>query len=214
MRLAVSLPGGFDLGLARQADELGLWAVEVRGETGVEMVNAARIAQATQHVRIVVNVSLEDVHPFALAEELSVLDNLSAGRVLVVVASGADLETVQSLREILIGRASNGAMLAPPTVQTELPVWTVDNLGANTTELASSPESVRDLPGQPTPGRQELTGKLEEDRPVIEQWKSVGCTHLLVTWPGDLTVLARHLATRAATTVFPQSVADMADEFL
>ncbi|MCP5026488.1 MAG: hypothetical protein GY929_09405, partial [Actinomycetia bacterium] len=66
--------------------------------------------------------------------------------------------------------------------------------------------------GQPVPGLVELSGDLEVDRATIDLWRDEGCTHLLVEWPGDVRVLARHLATRAAATGFPDVVADMADQ--
>ena len=47
---------------------------------------------------------------------------------------------------------------------------------------------------------------------MIDAWRDAGCTHLLVSWPGDVRMLARHLATRAAMVDFPAVVADLADE--
>jgi hypothetical protein len=59
--------------------------------------------------------------------------------------------------------------------------------------------------------RTDLSGDLEPDGELIDRFRDEGCTHLFVTWPGPLPVLARHLVTRAAGPEFPTIVAEMAD---
>jgi len=213
MRIGLELGDPPDLSKARRADELGLWAVAVGGEAGAEMVRAARVVECTEHVRIVVRVDIEAEHPLTIAEELSVLDNLSGGRIAVLVTGNPHLETVTWLREILIGRAIEGAILAPPPVQTEVAVWVEKSPSADPPPVvARSPSDVEVRLGGSSPGETELSGDLAADRVTLDQWRDAGCSHLLVSWPGAVKALARHLATRAATVDFPAIVADMAEQ--
>lgn len=190
MRLGLDLRGVPDTArrrdLAIEADRLGLWAVLVGGPAGAETVEASALATATAHVHLAVWLDGRAVHPLTLAEEVAVLDHLSARRALAVV--DAVPGTVEHVRKLLGGHVIGGVALAPPPAQTALPVWS-----ATETPTAT------------------LTGRLDEDRATIDTQRESGCTHLFVAWPGALTVLARHLATRAAGPDFPQLVADLAD---
>ena len=212
MRLGLDLGEDSDLERAKTADELGLWAVSVKGAGGVEMVRAARVAEHTQYVRVVVHVDLEAEHPVAIAEELCVLDNLSHGRIAALVSSNAHPERFLTLRESLVGRPRNGILVAPPPVQTDVPVWPIAPSTIESSALVvSSPEQLVTTAGRVTPGMATLCGKLDEDRLTIDRWRDVGCTHLLVSWPGPVKVLVRQLLSRAATVEFPEIVAEMAD---
>ncbi len=213
MRLGLVLEDDADLARARRADELGLWAVTVTGPPGTEVIRAARVAERTEFVRVVVSVDLGAEHPLTIAEELAVLDNLSGGRAVAIVTGDPGPETLLRFREALVGRLAHGVVLAPPPVQTELPVWLVAPGAASDPPIvADSPTELVVRPGLPAPGTITLSGSLARDRRVIDEWRDAGCTHLLVSWPGDVRVLARHLATRAATSDFPSVVADLADE--
>ena len=213
MRLGLELGETVDLDAASKADALGLRAVAISGPAGTEMIRAARVVERTEHLRVIVKVELEAEHPFTIAEEVSVLDNLSGGRIGVIVNDNPRPETLLQFREALIGRPRDGAMLSPPTVQTEVPIWlTAPPATDGPPVLAISPTDIVIRPGIANPGSASLSGDLREGRSVIDTWRDAGCTHLLVSWPGQVRVLARHLATRAASTDFPEIVADLADQ--
>lgn len=213
MRIGLDLGEQVDVDKARQADELGLWAVSVAGSPGTEMVRAARVVEATEYIRIIVRIDLEAEHPLTIAEEVSVLDNLSGGRAGVIVEGEPRPETVLRFREALVGRPHDGVVLAPPPVQTEVPIWLAGR-SDDCPVVARAPSEVIIRPGLANPGSAVLSGNLERDRSVVDNWRDAGCTHLLVSWPSPIKVLARHLATRAATVDFPSVVADLADKLV
>ena len=213
MRLGLELGESVDLEAASKADAFGLWAVAVGGPAGTEMIRAARVVERSEHLRVIVKVELEAEHPFTIAEEVSVLDNLSGGRIGVIVNDNPRPETLLQFREALIGRPRDGVVLSPPTVQTEVPIWLTSPLTTDGPPvLAISPPDIVIRPGIANPGTSSLSGDLGEGRTVIDTWRDAGCTHLLVSWPGQVRVLARHLATRAASADFPKIVADLADQ--
>lgn len=194
------------------AEALGLWAVLVSGPSGTESLRASRVAERTQHLRIAMQVDLTTEHPLTIAEEVTVLDSISAGRALVVVKDNVAHATLQRFCEALIGRLDNAVVMAPPTVQTQVPVWLAEPCeGTALPIVVDAPNAIVMQPGSPAPGRSTLSGNLPEDRRTIDAWRDAGCTHLFVSWPGELLELARHLATRAATADFPELVAELAD---
>lgn len=166
---------------AIEADRLGLWAVLVDGDGGHESVVAGELAAATNDIHLAV--VFGDDHPLTIAEDAAVLDHLSERRMLVVLS-----EQVDHVRALLAGAIVDGVALAPPPAQTKVPVW----------DLAELPLA-------------RLSGDLAADQLTIDERRDTGVTHLFVTWPDAVAVLARHLMTRAATPDFPQLVADMAD---
>ncbi|MGI9611693.1 MAG: hypothetical protein ACR2QO_02200 [Acidimicrobiales bacterium] len=174
--------------LALEADELGLWAVLVGGAAGEETIEAAAIAAQTSSIHIGVHLDGHSgEHPLTLAEELAVLDHLSERRALGVV--DGDRRLVEHVADLLAGRIVDGVALTPPPAQTALPVWAATDIE-----------------------RCALTGDVAVDGPLIDRRRDEGCTHLFVSWPGSLLVLARHLATRAAGPDFPTIVAELADQ--
>lgn len=175
------------LELACEADRLGLWAVLVGGAAGTEATEAAAMAVATDYVHIATWLDGTAEHPFTLAEEVSILDHLSSRRALAVVDGPPDVAA--RVDRFLAGEIVDGVALAPPPAQTRVPVW----------EAHVTPTL-------------ELSGTLEFDRAQIDAHRDAGVTHLFVTWPGSLAILARHLATRALGPDFPQIVADVADQ--
>ena len=190
MRLALDLRRVDDaaecLRLAQEVDRFGIWAVVLAGHGGIGGVRAAEVAVATSNVHLALMVDLAEVHPFAAAEELAVLDHLSERRMLAIARGEPD--QVAHLRDLLAGHIVDGVAVAPPPAQTALPVWSESDLDAVA-----------------------LSGDLAADRPTIDDRRDAGVTHLAVEWPGDLLVLARHLAARASSPSFPDLVADMAD---
>lgn len=214
MRVGLDLGDAADIERARCADQLGLWAVTINASAGLETVRAARVVEQTQYVRIIVNVDLEADHPTTIAEEICVLDNLSCGRIVAVVSGESPPERLMQLSEALLGRPNNGVVVSPPPVQTEVPVWlTSPSTIEGPPVIARSAAELVAQPGRVSPGKVVLCGDLGADRVVMDSWRDVGCTHLLVAWPGSIKVLARHLVTRAATADFPEVVAEMADRF-
>jgi hypothetical protein len=189
---------------AADADHQGLWAVLVGGPSGTEAVRAARIVAATSSIRVFVEMNLDDEHPVTIAEELSVLDNLSAGRVGAIL-TGEDPERAELLRLILQGNEVNGIVLSPPTVQTVMTTWLATNVARRQQDLN------RTLPFA-SPGQVALGDELSEAADEVDGWRHAGCTHLFAQWEGEVASFARHLATRAASAAFPQIVADMADQ--
>jgi hypothetical protein len=141
---------------------------------------------ATENVHVIVAVDVDAAHPTTVAEEIAVLDHLSARRA-AVIAHG-DLAAAETVRRLLAGELVDGFVLAPPPAQTAVAVWTPDQLPHVT-----------------------LNGDVAADAAVTDRHRDAGTTHLLVTWPGSVKALARHLASRAAASDFPQVVADMAD---
>lgn len=191
MRLGLDLRSVTDpeerLGLAIEADRLGLWALLTGGEPGTEIIDAAVLAQNSSNIHIAVQLDARSTHPHTLAEEVAILDQLSQRRALAVV-DGSD-EASDHVRRLLAGQIVDGTSLAPPPAQTAVPVWSLEA----TTCL-------------------EFTGDLDKDRLLLDRERDQNCTHLFVSWPGPLLTLARHLATRANGPDFPQIVADLADE--
>ncbi len=169
--------------VARQADALGFWAVFVDGSDA--LVEVAALAVATEHVILAVAVDTAAEHPFTLAEEIAVLDHLSQRRALVL-AEGPE---VPRLRAWLAGEIIDGTALTPPPAQTAVTVW-----DAGTVPVI------------------ELTGDDVADRALMDRHRDAGVTHAFVgVGVAALLPLARHLATRASVTTFPQLVADLAD---
>ena len=171
---------------AVEADRLGLWAVLVGGPAGTETIEASTIATRTSSIHLAVMFDADGEHPLTLAEEVSVLDHLSQRRALAIIDGPP--ATTDHVRRLLAGELVDGVALSPPPAQTSVPVWVAG-----------------DVP------RVDLSGDLEQDEAVIDEYRDGGCTHLFVTWPGPLLVLARHLATRAVGPDFPSIVAEMAD---
>jgi len=190
MRIGIDLLSEADpdrrLARAVEADQLGIWAVLIGGPSGTEAMEAATIAVKTSSIHLAVMVDAGLDHPLTLAEELSVLDHLSRRRALAVV--DGDPERVEHLARLLAGHIVDEVALSPPPAQTTVTVWAWGEVA-----------------------RVDLSGDLEEDGRIIDDHRDRGHTHLFVTWPGPLPVLARHLVTRAAGPDFPALVAELAD---
>lgn len=173
--------------LAREAEEHGIWGVVVTGPQGAECVEASAIATATRHVIIVVDVDGNDVHPTTLAEEISVLDQITKRRTMVIFRGPSTSKT--SIAALLSGLPVDGVILSPPPAQASIPVHSpVDipetNLSEDLTRLAA----------------------------IVDQYRDSQTAFLIVSWERSVKELARHALGRAASTDFPQMVADMADQ--
>lgn len=190
MRIGIDLlsvaESGERLALAIEADRLGLWAVLVGGPPGTETIEAATIAVRTSSVHLAVMLDGNGEHPLTLAEELSVLDHLSERRALAVIDGERD--RVDHVERLLAGHVVDDVAVSPPPAQTHVPVWVAADVA-----------------------RAQLTGDIDLDGPLVDRYRDGGCTHLFVTWPRSLPILARHLATRAIGPGFPPIVAELAD---
>ncbi len=173
--------------LAREADEHGIWGVVVTGPPGGECVEASAVATVTTHVVVVVDINGDDVHPTTLAEEISVLDQISKRRTMVIFRGPSSSET--TVATLLSGLPHEGVILSPPPAQASIPVH--------------SPEEIPQiqLPEDPT-----------ERAAAIDQYRDMPAAFLIVSWTQSIKELARHTVGRAASTDFPQMVADMADQ--
>lgn len=173
--------------LATEADRLGLWAVLVGGEPGTECTTAAALAVDTVDIHLAVVIDGRAEHVLTIAEEIAVLDQLSARRAHPVVDGPAD--RLERIERLLAGHIVDGVALTPPPAQSQVRVQPL-------TELVAV----------------ELSGDPERDASVIDGHRGGGVTHLFVGWPADsLLPLARHLVTRAAAPDFPAVVAEWAD---
>jgi len=190
MRIGLDLRGhtaDATLAAATDADRLGLWAVLITAAAGAESALAAEIAHATTHVHLAVQFDAAKAHPLGIAEEVAILDHLSARRAIAVISSGTPAQ-LDNITRLLAGEIVDGTALTPPPAQTTVHTWAAD---AITTAA--------------------LPGDLAAARDLVDHHRDTGGTHLFATWNGSIAVLARHLASRAAAPDFPDLVADYAD---
>ena len=191
MRLLLDLRNVSELAereqLAREADEHGIWGVVVTGPRGGECVEASAIATATHHVTIVVDVDGNDVHPTTLAEEISVLDQITKRRTMIIFRGPSRSRT--SLAALLGGLPVEGVILSPPPAQASIPVY--------------SPEDIPET---------NLPEDLTQLAAIVDKYRDSQAPFLIVSWERSIKQLARHAVGRAASTDFPQMVADMADQ--
>ena len=94
-----------------------------------------------------------------------------------------------SIAALLSGLPVDGVILSPPPAQASIPVHSpVDipetNLSEDLTRLAA----------------------------IVDQYRDSQTAFLIVSWERSVKELARHALGRAASTDFPQMVADMADQ--
>ncbi len=138
MRLGLFLTGGDDASLflevARQADSRGLaalWLPEPH-----PAVAAAAVAVATRRIGVRAGgLALPLYNPIRVAEEWSLVDNLSGGRVGIAFASaGGDCEGIETVRSLWRGdavRVPDGegrpieVRILPQPVQPEFPLWRI-----------------------------------------------------------------------------------------
>lgn len=108
MRIGLQLRPGREAEDARIAEAAACAFVGVDDAVRSPIVAAAAVAVATDLVRIVVPVRLGTDHPVTLAEDVAVLDNLSGGRVVALVDTGA-LGPEEAAEDLGLLRASLGA---------------------------------------------------------------------------------------------------------
>lgn len=154
MNLGLLFAAGDDprllLDVAREADRRGiaaLWLPELEG-SGLfpnPAVAASALAVATQRIALRAGgIGLPLHNPIRVAEEWSLVDNLSGGRAGIAFGPG-DLRDVETVRRLWRGEAERvpdgegrpiDIRILPQPIQRELPLWVTDGrtaaaLGAN-----------------------------------------------------------------------------------
>ncbi|WP_159501264.1 LLM class flavin-dependent oxidoreductase [Microbacterium sp. 18062] len=223
MRIAIALDASdestdaFDV--AAEADRAGVAAVAIPALAGGEAAFAAAIAAVTRDVRILVPVVLGSDNPTTLAEELSVVDHISGGRVVAVVTNGGLDEDAAAEDRSVLEAAWSGrwvdlparwrigdpvrVAVTPAPAQLVLPIWD--------TIVAADSEKGRLATADAV--RLTISGDLERDRGEIVRLAATGVGLAIVTIPRGLAVerfVARYLIPEAAMPGFPRIVAESA----
>ena len=238
MRLGLVLAEGKEAEMARLAEGHGLFGVLAgAGDPRTAIVAAVYASTATEFIRVIVLVRLGLEHPVTIAEELAVLDNVNAGRTVVLADTGdlsADdaADEVAVIREALSDRpiqhdgkrwkvpaglpanaaAPKAIAVTPKPAQLEVPFWgTGGQLGL--------PELVREPARASTrhsvqPALARIAGSLNEDRDTVTAWAAAGATHLLLEvppgadQPAVMTMVSRYLAPEVGMPHFPRVMSD------
>lgn len=209
MRIALNLPAEKTVNLARAADSAGLFAVADLGINSPVTVTPSLLA--TKDARVIVKQTLGDVSPIAMAEEVAVLDNLSGGRIALVIDCDV-LDVESALEDVTLLQAGLSAkpirhhgkrwtvpsglvpnmpdslMVTPEPTQIQIPIWL---MGEAAVEVAAAtglpaviitPEAAQ-LNAVVQPATAELLGELEHDRELVRTFFEAGVTHLIVSIP-------------------------------
>lgn len=139
MRLGLLLTDGDDaprlLEVARQADRCGLaalWLLEGAGLFPNPAVAAAAVAVATRRIGVRAILASPLHNPIRVAEEWSLVDNLSGGRAGIAFGPANDREEIETVRRLWRGEAARipdgegrpiEIRILPQPVQRELPLW-------------------------------------------------------------------------------------------
>lgn len=137
MKLSLFLSAGDDprllLEVAREADRRGvaaLWLPELEGFPN-PAIAAAALAVATRRIALRAVLSLPLHNPIRVAEEWSLVDNLSGGRTGIAFKPG-DLQDVETVRRLWRGEAERvpdgegrpiDIRIHPQPIQPDLPLW-------------------------------------------------------------------------------------------
>ena len=209
MRIGVRTRPGHEAADAAAAEAVGAFGVLIEPGPATGAVAAAGAATTTTVTRLVVRTVLGVDHPVTLAEDLAVLDNICAGRVVALIDTGdLDVDAAAEDLELLVAcltprpvqhrgarwqvpagieghEAPERIEVTPKPVQVELPVWldgaVAAELGARTgyPVVVSEPGEADDT--RPVqPGVAALSGDRDADRDMVTAWREAGATHLLV----------------------------------
>lgn len=215
MRIGLDLPTDLtpsvETAWVHTADWLGLFGVTIGGQRGAECVRAGALSTTTSTIRLAVQLRIGADNPVTLAEEVSIVDNLSNGRVIVLadissLDTSAAREDVGVLRQALSNRpiqhhgkrwtipagleghdAPEAVIASPPPTQIAVPIWLVgfeadSSWDDGVSQVVTDPAGI-DAGQFVQVGRTPLTGDLNLDRQVVRQWAAAGTTHLLVAPP-------------------------------
>lgn len=239
MRYALELPAQRRLEWARRADAAGFAAVVVRAPAGAECASAAAVASVTDDVRVIVALALGRDHPVTLVEEINVADNISGGR-LVVLLTAEGVEADRAREEVQLIRLAGSQspvtfdgtwwtvparlpehdgvpatlMVTPPPAQLVVPLWAAPSVPASRGVIQLDAEEPDDV-AQVRPVTLTLSGDLDRDLAASAERRSSGATHCLVRLPDQdqersFDQLVRWIAPEAAMVDFPRVVADVA----
>lgn len=169
MRLSLFLTDGDDAALllevARQADRRGLAALWLPEDPN-PAVAAAAIAVVTRQIGIRASLAILLHNPIRVAEEWSLVDNLSGGR--VGIAFDSEIQTVRQLWKGEAVRVPDGegrlieVRILPQPIQRELPLWRI------VTELGAAGGE------GPVAGRVPAFASVEDGLRAVRLWKETG----------------------------------------
>lgn len=207
MRIGVRVRPDHAAADARRAEDAGLFGVVVEGGPAV-MVAAATAAAATTFVRVIVRVPLDADHPLTLAEDIAVLDNVSAGRVVAMLDT-ASLDVATATEAVELVRAGlaerpvrhdgrnwtvpagidgqadvESVQVTPATVQVQVPTWLVGDAAGEVgpaldlVRVATTRDAVATT-DPVAPAAAALDGSMDDNRDAVIAWADAGATHLL-----------------------------------
>lgn len=209
MRIGIRTRPGREAADARAGEEHAAFGVLIEPGAHTGTVAGAMAATTTQVTRLVVRTVLGVDHPVTLAEDLAVLDNISAGRVVALVDTGGlDAVAAQEDLSLLLAalaprpvrhqgerwqvpagleghEAPDRIEVTPKPVQVEIPTWLTGDAAAQLGTRTGLPVLVEDPEecdgDRPVqPGLAQLVGEREADRELVSRWRDAGATHLLV----------------------------------
>jgi alkanesulfonate monooxygenase SsuD/methylene tetrahydromethanopterin reductase-like flavin-dependent oxidoreductase (luciferase family) len=150
------LTGGEDahlfLEVVRQAEDLGLSAIWIAEGFGLFLnpaVLASAAAVVTRKIFLRGCLALPLHNPIRVAEEWSLVDNLSGGRAGIVVEETANVEIIRRLWRGEAVRVPDGegrpveVRILPRPIQPELPIWSLVDENAIRTDLAGALELLK-----------------------------------------------------------------------
>ena len=209
MKIGIRTRPGHEAAEAAAAERHGAFGVLIEPDAATAAVAGAAAATRTSLTRLVVRTVLGVDHPVTLAEDLAVLDNISAGRVVALVDTGElDLEAAREDLTLLLAAltprpvrhqgirwqvpagleghdAPQEVEVTPKPVQVELPIWLTGavarELGAVMGDpvLAEEPRAC-DRHRSVQPASARLSGDRESDRELVSRWRAAGATHLML----------------------------------
>jgi alkanesulfonate monooxygenase SsuD/methylene tetrahydromethanopterin reductase-like flavin-dependent oxidoreductase (luciferase family) len=203
---------------AAAAEQHGAFGVLIDPDPITAAVAAAAAATRTTVTRLLVRTVLGVDHPVTLAEDLAVLDNISAGRVVAVVDTGElGLDAAREDLALLVAsltprpvshqgirwqvpagleghEAPEAVEVTPKPVQVEIPVWLTGPVAGRLGHVTGDPVLVAD-PGAcdrhraVQPAIARLDGDRERDRELVSRWREAGATHLVLEAEDPLAAL-------------------------
>lgn len=209
MKIGIRTRAGHEASEAAAAEQHGAFGVLIDPGPVTAAIAAAAAATRTNVTRLLVRTVLGVDHPVTLAEDLAVLDNICAGRVVALVDTGElGLEAAREDLALLLAaltprpvrhqgirwqvpagleghEAPEAVEVTPKPVQVEIPVWltgaVAGDLGAVMGDpvLAEDPEAC-DRHRAVQPGIARLSGDRETDRQLVSRWRDAGATHLVL----------------------------------
>jgi alkanesulfonate monooxygenase SsuD/methylene tetrahydromethanopterin reductase-like flavin-dependent oxidoreductase (luciferase family) len=215
VRIGLVLEPGEERATARLAEEHGLFGILAGLDAPLTSLNAAVVAaESTSVVTIAVCVLLGREHPVTVAEEIAVLDNITAGRTVVLADTG-ELDADEAAEELEVirralscrplrhkgkritvpaaipsnGPAADSISVTPKPTQVEVPVWTMGEAGADVAARAGLPSLALKAAECNAelfvqPAIAGAAGDLEADREVASSWAAAGATHLFLRLDG------------------------------